>query len=308
MSFGDALGLAGGSTLGDPGIAYVQAPNLEVGWEDLAGSPNFRAAWGARPSGDRLPGWLFVDLQLAVDWAVDVAKNAAMRPLVEPLGLGSLEWAVFSFAGERAALEIDGLVRVGDDSVSLARALNGRAGPSLLGGGDEDAVLTVELRCDADVVGRMLQAGTAPEALGAGLAARGALVGLAGQLVQTLVREVDGTASIAVFADETICAAVGVREPDDVRDLLDRYFEPAGTDVWQGPSGVRFEVVGQVLRVGTRPWPEAGSTSGPDHGPGLRVEGLLAEAIAGLEPGRRVRVDVSPRDAATLSVSVRPLD
>jgi hypothetical protein len=308
MSLADALGLAGGSTLGEPGIAYAQASGLRVGWKDLAGSPNFRAAWSARPSGDRLPGWLFADLQLAVDLLLDVSQDGAVRSLVEPLGLGSLEWAVFSFSRVGSALEVDGRVRVGEDPVSLARALSGRAGPSLLGAAPEDALMRAELRCDAEVLGRMLDAGTAPGALGAGLAARGAMVGLVGQLVRTLVREVDGTVSLAVFADETVCAAVGVREPDDVRDLLDMYFKPTEPDVWEGPAGARFEVVGQALRVATRPWPEAQPTAGPDFGPGLHIEGLLGAALAELDPGRRVRVDVSPADASTLSVSVRPLD
>jgi hypothetical protein len=309
MSLADAWGLAGGATLGQPGIAYAQAPGMEVGWRDLGDSPNFRSAWAARPMADEQPGWLFVDLQLAVDRALAAAPDGPVRALVEPLGLGSLEWAMFTFAVPLGtARGFEGRVRVGDDPVSLARAFAGRAGPSLLGAAVEDAVVRIELRCDADVVGRMLDAGTAPDALGAGLAARGALVGLVGQLGRTFVREVDGSASIAVFADQTVCVAVGVREPDDVRDLLDSYFEPAGADVWDGPAGVRFEVVGHALRMATRPWPETTAEAGPVFGPGLHVLGAVDGVMAGLEIGSGLRLEVTPADAATLAVSARALD
>lgn len=314
MTWADALGLQAGSTLAEPGLAYVAAQAMEVGWEDLASSPNFRAAFAARSSSGPRVGWAFLDLQLAVDHVLATSADGAVRTLVEPLGLGSLEWAIFSYPLPlRGARDVDGLIRVGDDPVSLARALGGVGGPSLIGRAAESgdaASLRIELRCDAEVVGRMLDAGTEPAALGAGLAARNALLGIAGQLGRTFVREVDGTASIAVFADETACAALRVREPDDVRDLLDRYFRPGdGGDVWEGPAGVRFEVVGNVLRVANRPWPSEGAVAGPDFGPGLHVEGSAVPGGfgAGFSAGL-VRVVIEPADASTLRVSMRALD
>lgn len=309
MSLADAWGMAGGTTLGEPGIAWVHAEGMEVGWADLSASPNFRSAWAARPTAGGQPGWLFVDLQLAVDRVLAAAPDGPLRAMVEPLGLGSLEWAVFVFPVPLDdARGFDGRVRVGDDPVSLARALGGRAGPSLLGGAVQDAVVQVEMRCDAAIVGRMLDAGTAPDALGAGLASRSALVGLAGQLGRTFVREVDGTASLAVFADESVCMAIGVREPDDVRDLLDRYFTPSAADTWDGPSGVTLSVVGQVLRVATRTWPQASAVEAPSFGPGIHVMGVLDGAVAGFGPGAGLRLEIVPLDAGTLAVSSRALD
>ena len=311
MTWADAFGLTAGSTLAEPGLAYVAAQAMEVGWEDLASSPNFRAAFAARASSGPRVGWAFLDLQLAVDHVLATSADGAMRTLVEPLGLGSLEWAIFSYPLPlRSARDVDGLIRVGDDPVSLARALRGEGGPSLIGGTAEEALLRIELRCDAEVVVRMLDAGTEPAALGAGLTGRNALLGLAGQVGRTFVREFDGTASIAVFADETACAALRVREPDDVRDLLDRYFRPGeGEDVWEGPGGARLEVLGNVLRLANRPWPavreDAAATR--DSGPGIHVEGFPGGFGAGFTDVS-MRIEIAPLDAATLRVSMRTLD
>lgn len=284
-----------------PGFVVATAPTVPMGWDSLADSAPFQAAWEQRRELARggVDAWLYCDLQGLVDhgllWLETL--DPRLQKLAEPLALSTLEWALAAMRREPdGSTTVHGRLHASRGEVGVVSLLGSRGTPSLLGPRTEGEQLRVELNARPRAAHRALEAWLSIDDGRGALSMRNAFTDAFARIWRRMLDQVDGRASLVVDAQGQLQVAIGLRSPDDTRDLLDRFFRPHGHDVWALPNRRRAVVEGDRLLV-LGPDRAVPSTGGTDAGAPLTVD-----FDDGASSGR---IEVTRVDAATLAIRAR---
>jgi hypothetical protein len=299
---------AGPSDSGPPALRHALAGQVATGWAGLGASRSFREAFAARPPLAAEPGasWAYLDLQLLLDELLARAGEPRLAALVEPLGLRSLDWLIAGLRDGRGEVG-EAVVRARQGDGGLAAVLAGPAGPSLLGAPGEGERLRIELRVEVAAARRTLDAWLAAEG-STGISARNAAAGLAAGVGRELLDLLDGRLSAVLDADGAWTAALGLREPDDARDLLDRFFEPDGADRWIGPDGALLRVDGARLLLVPAADAAVPAAGGPEIAALLRIDCADLAAFAPWAGAGAGHFELRRTDRETLRATLRLAD
>lgn len=306
------------------GAEWVQMSGSQVGWASLAESRNFRKAWSLGGLGAGSSA-LYCDLQILIDSLQREAAEATGSDPIAGMLTGTLSTFLTAFGIDRfesvlleplpedsaTGLDYRGFLLCPSGSGGLGAALAEPSRPSVLDFSAADTSLVrFEAYTQTAVLERMIR-NLADSGSSTGLE-----IGLGGaqemvwSMVRSVSRRLDGRIALAVGADGVTVAALGLSDPEGLRQVFeDRLGGRGGREAGELPEvlGLSVQIVEDrlILMSGRDDVPPA-SSEAQTRAFSLRFDPGSAEdrrplesvrLLSGLDLGAALRLEMDPRDA-----------